>query len=78
MELASPELNESTIKLSGTFPEKDGTSPTEGGRQGLVQRTRRTQRKRTENLLHHRDTEVTEELKSADYTDYADFVLGSD
>jgi hypothetical protein len=75
MELASPELNESTIKLSGTFPEKDGTSPTEGGRQGLVQRTRR---KRTENLLHHRDTEVTEELKSADYTDYADFVLGSD
>jgi hypothetical protein len=44
-------------------------------RKGLAQRARRTQRKRTENLLHRRDTEVTEELKSADY---ADFVLGSD
>jgi hypothetical protein len=72
MELASPELNESTIKLSGTFPEKDGTSPTEGEKTGPRAEGRRTQRKRKRIFC---TTEVTEELKSADY---ADSVLGSD
>jgi hypothetical protein len=54
MELASPELNESTIKLSGTFPEKDGTSPTEGEKTGPRAEGAEDAEEEKENLLHHR------------------------
>jgi hypothetical protein len=63
MELASPELNESTIKLSGTFPEKDGTRPRAEDAEDAE-----------ENDNYTTEAQRTRRMRSTDYADYTDFL----